>query len=514
MINSNVLTNNQRIVKNTIFLYIRMIFVLFANLYISRVVLKSLGVVDYGVYNVVGSIVFLFSYVNSALSVATTRFFSYEMSSGDEQLNLVFNTSIMVQFVLAFAFVLLSETVGLWIINEKLVLPPERLCAANWVFQFSIIATIISIIRVSYESVITSYEHMHIYAFFSIIEVLVKLCLVLLIPHVMYDRLICYSILMLIVSIVGFLLRYVYCNRNYHMVRVKRVANKPLFRKIMAFVGWNFFGATAGMSVSQGLSFVLNLFFGPIVNAAQGVAIQVETAIAQLATGINTAINPQIVKRYSIGDKKGVFDLSFFASKIVFILLLIVSTPIIFNIDYVLKIWLECPPNYAGVFTQLELIYMLTLSLTYSVNMCAQASGNIKKFQMVEGCLLILNIPVAILLYKFSLPPYSALISLIVISLITLFAKLFVVKQQISFPMEAYVKNVISPVLSITIFLGLLYYFYTSCISLPSSFGLFVLYTIAIWFVLIPLIWIIVLNMTERKMLIGYIHKYFAKFTK
>lgn len=503
---------NKRIVKNTLFLYARMVFVLLTNLYLSRIVFQSLGIIDYGIYNIVGSVVVLFSYINSALSVATTRFYSYEMHNGVERLNEVFNTSIKVQVLLSLLVLILAETLGLWFVNEKLVIPSERIYAANIVYQLSILTTIVSILRISYESAITSHEHMHAYALFSIVEVLIKLGLVLSMRVVTCDKLVYYSILLTIVAFIGFGLRYIYCKSSYSEIKIKTGFNKNLFKQMLSFVGWNFFGATAGMSVSQGLSLVINLFFGPAVNAARGIAIQVEAAVSQFASSINTAINPQIIKRHSVGDSLGMFSLVFFSSKISFILLFILSLPIICNVEYVLSLWLGEVPEYANSFTQLELGYILTLSLTYSVNMCAQASGKIKKFQLVEGCILILNIPISIGLYRLGLPPYSAFISLIIISVCATIAKLFVLRETLVFPVRSYLKKVILPVLTTCLILLVIYVPISTFSS--ETFCFFLVKTILVWIIFFPILWFVVLNGIERGIVKRYITRLLNKITK
>lgn len=495
--------SNNRIVKNTLFLYARMIFVLLTNLYMSRVIFQSLGIVDYGVYNIVGGVVVLFSYINSALSVATTRFFSYEMHNGVDRLNEIFNTSIKIQATFSLLVVILAETIGLWLVNNELVIPPERIYAANIVYQLSIITTTISILRIPYESAITSHEHMHIYALFSIVEVLIKLALVLSMKAVSFDKLIYYSIMIAIISIIGVAMRLFYCTYKYPEIKIKRGFNKNLFKQMLSFVGWNFFGATAGMSVSQGLSFVINIFFGPAVNAARGIAIQVEGTVGQFASSINTAINPQIIKRYSVNDKDGMFSLAFFSSKMTFILLFILSLPIIFNIDYILLIWLGEIPDYADIFTQLELGYILSLSLTYSINMCAQASGKIKLFQFVESCVLLLNIPFSMVLYKLGCPPYSAFISLIIVSLCAILAKLCVINKTILFPMSDYVTRVIFPVLTTVLILLILYNPLSLSFS-TDSFLIFIAKTLIVWAIFIPTLWFAVLNKSERKIVKKY----------
>lgn len=472
----NNTSSNKRIAKNTLVLYIRMFFVLIVGLYTSRVVLNSLGVSDFGVYNVIGSIVLLFGYLNSALSLATTRFFSYEMPHGVERTKIVFNTSLKIQIVFSILIIIIAETIGLWLVNNKLVIPDDRIAAANWVYQFSIISMVISIIGVSYNSAITSHERMNIYAFISIIEVILKLLIALLITSTPMDNLIFYGLGILLVTGISFIIRCIYCLKNFEEVRFENSFNKSLFQQMFAFVGWNFFGATAGMSVGQGLNFIINIFFGPTVNAARGIAFQVEGAVVQFVTNINTAVNPQIVKRYSVGDMQSMFSLVFFASKLSFILLLCCSLPIIIDAPYILQLWLGTVPEYAVLFTRLMLVYMLTISLTYSINMSAQASGNIKWFQIAEGSIVLCNIPAAIILYKIGLPAYVSFLAMIVFSVMAFTVKIMILKKTIIFPVRNYFNAVLVRIILITTVCGPLYV--VAAQHVPSNIFLFCIKTL------------------------------------
>lgn len=499
---SNQSANNKRIAKNTLVLYVRMFIVLFVNLYVSRVILTSLGVVDYGIYNVVGSVVVMFSYMNSALSLATTRFLSYEMRNGVERLNVVFNTSFVIQVVFALIIVLISESIGLWLVNEKLVIPEERLGIANWVYQFSVLTTVVSIVSVPYNSAIISHERMNVFAVVSIIEVLLKLTVALIIVYVNIDRLLFYGFALLLVSILSFIMRLWYCNKFFEEIEHIRVFNKQLFKEMFSFVGWNFFGATAGMSVGQGLNFIINIFFGPAVNAARGIAIQVEGAINQFVTSINTAVNPQIIKRYSNGDRRGTFNLVFFASKISFLLLLSISLPVIVDCNYLLSLWLWEVPEHAVLFTQLILIYLLTLSLTYSINMSAQASGNIKYFQIAEGCIIFMNIPIVLLLFYMGFPAYVSFVSMIVISIVTFIVKVVVLKNTIGFPIKDYIVKVIFRLLLISLICASIYIVAKNYST--ETFLFFVCKTLAYIIPLLVAIWAIALDENERRVVRNY----------
>lgn len=510
--NQDVVVNNKRIVKNTLILYLRMLLVLGLNLYISRIVLQVLGVEDYGIYNVVGGVVVLFSYMNSALSLASTRFMSYEMPNGTIALKRVFNTAVVIQLILCVCVLLLAETFGLWFLNQKLVIPDSRMYAANCVFQISIITTILSIIRVPYESAITAHEDMHVYAILSIVEVLLKLLLVFVISSLAYDYLVTYSFGLFLIALVAFVLRVVYCRLQYAEIRLSVMFSKQLFTKMFSFIGWNFFGATAGMCVSQGLSFILNIFFGPVVNAARGIAIQVESAINQFVTSINTAVNPQIVKRYSMEDYKGMYKLVFFSSKISFILLLTISFPIIVDAHYVLSLWLGIVPDNAVVFTRLELLYMLSLTLTYSINMSAQASGKIKLFQIAEGSIMLLNLPCAYILFRLGYPAYTAFVALVCLSILALGVKMYILKKIIGFPVASFLRDVILRVAIITIIAMLLY-------------GVFVMYevdSILVFIVkcvieialLLMIVWSFAMNSDDKAKICAYVVKIYNRLLK
>lgn len=501
--------SNRIIVKNTMILYLRMFIILVLNLYISRVILDQLGTIDYGIYNVVGSIVLMFSYMNSALSLATTRFFSYEMCNGLERLKIVYNTSVLIQVVFSIIILIIAETLGLWLVNNKLVIPADRIVAANWVYQFSILTTIISIISVSYISAITSHEKMGVYAIVSIIEIFLKLIVALMIASSPIDKLIFYGCSLLIITIISFFIKYIYCKRSFEEIVIQRLFSKKLFKQMFSFVGWNFFGATAGMSVGQGLNFIINIYFGPAVNAARGIAFQIEGAVNNFVTSINTAVNPQIVKRYSTQDYNGMYTLVFFSSKISFILLLLISFPIIIDAEYILGLWLKQVPDNAVLFTRLILIYMLSLAPTYAINMSAQASGNIKYFQITEGCIILLNIPIAILLYSLGFEAYISFVSMIILSITAFIAKLIVLSHIINFPVLNYLKDVGSKIMIIALLCIGIYISVRFFVVL--KFTHFLIKTVLYYIPLISIVWLICFKKNEKDLVISSIKKWFQK---
>lgn len=503
------ITSNSRIAKNTIFLYARMIVVLLVGLYSSRVILASLGVVDYGIYNVVGSIVVLFSYLDTALSVATARFYSFELPSGVEKVKEVFNTSIIIQIVFALIILFLAETIGLWLVNYKLVIPPERMTAANIVYQFSIATTVVQILSVPLNASITSHERMSVYAILSLVDSFLKLSVALLISVSPIDNLVFYGGGLLIISIIVFIIKYRYCKYNFEEICYQRKFSRPLLKRMFAFAGWNFFGATAGMSVGQGLNFIINIFFGPAINAARGIAFQVQGALNQFVTNVNTAVNPQIVKRYSIGEKGSMFKLVFFSSKLSFLLLLIVSMPIIIDAPYVLELWLKEVPDQTVLFTRLVLIYMLTISVTYSINMSAQASGNIKRFQIAEGSIILLNIPVVLVLFYMGMPAYVSFLSMIVFSVIAFLVKLFILSKIIKFPIRDYVKEVISKLAIIS--LVCVFVFVMTYKIEVNTLPLFVIKTLVYCLPLSIVIWVVGFSKNEKEGIKSLLRKHMRR---
>lgn len=475
-----------------------MIVVLFIGLYSSRVILNSLGVVDYGIYNVVGSLVVMFSYMDSALSQSATRFYSYDLPNGIERVKVVFNTSLIIQLVFASIIIIIAETIGLWLVNNKLVVPADRLSAANWVFQFSVISTIIVILSAPFNASITSHERMSVYAVLSIIEAVFKLTVALLISESPIDKLVFYSSGLLMITIFVFVMKTAYCRGHFEEIRIERKFSKPLLKKMFSFVGWNFFGATAGMSVGQGLNFIINIFFGPAINAARGVAFQVQGAINQFVTNINTAVNPQIVKRYSVGEVESMFRLVFFASKVSFLLLLFISMPIIVDAPYILEVWLKEVPDQAVLFTRLMLIYMLTIAVVYSVNMSAQASGNIKSVQIAEGTIILMNIPAVLILFYMGMPAYTSFLSMIFFSILAFMARLVILSKTIHFPVKEYVKEVVSRLVSIS-FVCVLIYILVAGYTI-FNLRLFLVKTVMYMIPLFLIMWLVGLDKKERLM--------------
>ena len=435
---------------------------MFVSLYISRIVLKLLGVEDFGIYNVVGGVITLFSYINSALTVSTQRFLTFEI--GQKNLTAVKNVFCMginIHVILAILFLLFAETVGLWILNNYLNIPPDRLKASILVYHISIIATFINIITIPYNSLIIAHEKMAVYAYLSIAEVLLKLGLIYCLILNLGDKLIMYALLMMVTTLIIRLSTAIYCKIKFEESKYQFIWDRKLFKDMFAFTGWNFLGATAGISMDQGVNILKNMFFGPIVNASRAIAIQVQSAFAQLSSNFMQAVNPQIVKSYASGEIKRMMNLILYSSKYSFLIMAITSMPFLIKMEFILNLWLTTVPENAVIFTKLMLLYQLTICLTYSINMASQASGNIKLFQIVESVTLLFILPTSYIILKIGLPAYSVFIAMILISSITLFLRIIVLRKIIAFDIKDFFKKVLFPISLVSFILIIVYFLFS-----------------------------------------------------
>ena len=435
--------NNKRIAKNTLMLYIRMFFIMAVTLYTSRVVLKALGVVDFGIYNVVGGVVAMMGLFNSAMSVATQRYLSFELGKGDKvRLKQVFSMCFTIFVLLSLLILLLAETVGLWFLNAKLVIPAERMAAANWVYQYSVLTCIAALFVAPYNAAIIAHEKMDVYAYVGIIEVLLKLGVVFLLESVPFDRLSSYGFLLFLAQLAVTGIYAVYSVRNYTECRYRFYWERPLFEELVSYSGWNLFGSLAALAKGQGLNILLNMFFNPAVNAARGIAYQVNTAVTLFFTNFYTAVKPQVIKYYSQGDLADMFKLVFRSSKMSFYLILLISLPIIIEAPFVIRLWLGQLPEYVVGFTRLIVVVSAIDALATPLMTAAHATGHIKLYQSLVGTMVILNVPVSYVFLKFGYSPYAVFYISIVISTACLFARLWIVRRLMPFPVKDYVVKV------------------------------------------------------------------------
>ncbi len=344
---SDSISSNTRIAKNTLILYLRMILILCVGLYTSRIVLNTLGVEDYGIYNVVGGFVAFFSFLNGAMATATQRFITYELAQGnvERQIN-TFSTSVIIHFTIALLIVIAAETVGLWFVCNKLVIPEERFLAAIWVYQFSILTMFVSIVSIPYNAAIIAHEKMSAFAYISILDTVLKLVIVLLLTIVTFDKLVFYAALLFGISLLDRLIYGIYCKRHFAETRIKLIFDKKLFREMTNIAGWSLFGNIAGVFYTQGLNVLLNMFFGPVVNSARAIAVTIQGVVTGFVSNFQMALNPQITKSYAVGDLHRMHSLIFASSKYSFFLLLFIALPIMIETRTILTLWLKIVPIF------------------------------------------------------------------------------------------------------------------------------------------------------------------------
>lgn len=407
-----------------------MVFSILVGLYTSRVVLNTLGVSDYGVYNVVGGIVAMLSFLNSALTASSQRFISYELGKGNiNKLNNVFCTSVSTHLALAGIIFFIAETIGLWFINTHLNIDANRIVAANWVYQCSILSFILTVVSVPYNSCIVAHEHMNAFAYISILETLLKLLIVYILLIISYDKLIVYAILTLCVAIIIRTTYGIYCKSHFKECTYHYKFDKKLFKDMFAFAGWSIVGNLGFSFKDQASNIILNIFFGTIVNAARGIALQVSGIIYGFSSNFMMALNPQITKRYAAGDINGSISLVYAGCRYSFFLLALIVIPVLININYLLFLWLGSIPQYTVDFLRLALIAALINSMAQPLVTALQATGNIKIFQITICCVMLSELPMAYFILKFGGEPYMAMYPTVLVVLIGLFARFIILKH-------------------------------------------------------------------------------------
>ena len=440
-------TSNKRIAKNTIFLYIRMFFVLIVSLYTSRVILNTLGVEDFGINNVVAGFVSLFVFLNATLSSSIQRFYNYEgTKNGADGFHRVYITGMIIHIIIAVIIFVILETFGLWYVNKIMVLPVERLQAANIIFQTSIISMLFVIIQIPFIGAIMAKEHMNFYAIVSIIDVLLKLGIVILLPYIPYDKLIIYGLLSLVINTLNFIFYSRYCKHKFSEITFEIKYYPSLFKSILNFSGWNLIGTFALMLKGQGLNMLLNLFFGPAVNAARGIAYQILNAISGFSQNITIAFRPHIVNSYADNDYSRVSHLMFTESRICFMLVATLITPIIIDIDYILHLWLgKTIPVQTNIFVRLVLIDLLVCTLNTPCSQVVLATGKIKEYQIGSSIILLSLLPICWVLLELEFNAASVFIVTIIMSIINQIVCLIITNKIFKIGLIRYLKHVILP---------------------------------------------------------------------
>lgn len=457
---SDTQANNKRIAKNTLMLYFRMVFLMLISLYTSRVVLNALGVEDYGVYNAVGGVVAMFSLVSNSLTSSISRFITFELGRGNmEKLKRVFSTSVSIQLGISVIFILLAESIGLWFLNSQMNIPGDRMVAANWVLHFSIFTFVVNLISIPYNAAIIAHERMSAFAYVSILEAVFKLLNAYLITVSPIDRLIFYAALHLAVAIIIRLVYGIYCKSKFAECSYHFIVDKPLIKEMGAFAGWGFLGSTAYLLNTQGVNILMNIFFGVTVNAARGIAVQVNAAVTQFINNFTTAVNPQITKSYASGDLDYMHKLICRSAKFSSYLMFLFAIPLVLESQTVLDIWLKNPPPYSSIFLRLTLLgTFVDNALANCLVVSVQATGRIRRYQTFVASCGVGVFVFSFIAFALGCPPESAYIIWFLIYSLLLYVRLYILKDMIKLtPMEYFreVVCVIVPVLAVSVVLPL-----------------------------------------------------------
>ena len=444
--------NNKRIAKNTLFLYLRMLLIMFVTLYTSRVVLAELGVVDFGLYNVIAGIVAMLGFLKNAMSLSVQRFLSFEMGQGNfEKLNVVFNVSLYAHIFLAFFVLLVAETIGLWFLKTQLVIPEERFSAAVIVYQCVVISSFFSVLEVPYNAVIMAAERFNVYAYISILEVVLKLIVAFLLVYTTYDKLIYYSIVLTIVAFCISMSYVIYAIRNFAYCKLRLTWNFSILRSVLGFSVWSLLGELAWVFVGQGINILINIFSGPIVNAARAISYQVNGAISGLTRSFQQALNPQIIKQYASGNTDDMQTLLFRGTRFSYYLMLFFSMPLLLETDFVMDLWLKEVPEHCVLFCQLVLIGGLVDGLSNLLATVAKAQGKIRNYQICISLILMMNFPLSYLFLKLGFIPEITMIVYIGVSVVLLFVRLILTRNMVRLSCKEYINQAVLPILKVSI---------------------------------------------------------------
>jgi len=473
------------------------------GLYTVRIKLGILGIEDYGIYNVVGGVVVMFTFLNGAMTQATQRFLNFAMGQNDtEQARNVFSISFIIHILIAVLVVILAETIGLSFFYTILNIPTDRYTAALIVYQFSVVTTVIGVLQVPYNATIIAYEKMSFFALLSIVEAFLKLGIVFLLAIILFDKLMVYAFLVSIVGLIIFFTYKVYCNRMFEVAHFRFNKDKTIFRQLASFSGWSVFGQFANVCRNKGIEILINIFHGVAMNAAMGIAMQVNTAVYAFVSNFQTAFRPQIIKSYAANDNIYFTRLIFRSSKVSYYLLFFFVLPLYINADFVLQMWLKIVPEYSVMFTRLMLIYSLEIAISGPLWMAIQATGEIKKYQIILSCLTFANLPLSFLFLYLCFSPVWVLVIKIALSVVIFIWRLSYMKERINFPVIDFLHEAIIPILIIT---GI------SCLAIYSFSTLFIDWTKLLLSCIVStlcigsLVYLVGINKQEKRMVLSWV---------
>ena len=440
----------KRMAKNAGMLYFRMLLTMAVALYTSRVILQTLGVEDFGIYNVVAGFVTMLGFLHGAMSSATQRFLAFELGqSGEKDVRGIFSMSMNIHILIAVIVLVVGETLGLWFVRTQMTIPIDRMFAAEWVFHLALLSFMVTIISVPYNALIIAHEQMSIFAAVSILDVILKLLIVFMLGWFGMDKLILYGLLSLTVVFIIFMVYRSYCKSKFVESKFRLYWDRRLFNTMLSYTGWNLWGNIAAVMSGQGVNVLLNIFFGPTVNAARAIAMQVSGALNSFVQNLQVAINPQIIKSYAAQDIAYMYKLVCYGAKYNFFVLLLLALPVLNNIELILPVWLGVVPESTSIFTKLIIINILIDSLSPSLMTAAQATGRIKLYQFVVGGLLLINVPTSYIILKMGGAAYTVFYVSIGLSMLALLARIYLISNLIEMKKKVYLVDSIIPILSV-----------------------------------------------------------------
>lgn len=508
------MSNNKRIAKNTIYLYLRMFLLLIVSFYTTRIILTTLGIDNFGLYNVIAGFVAMISFVNTSISNSIQRFLNFEMGKGVHgNVNKYFSVALSTQLVTSAVITIFAETIGLWFLNNKLNIPDNQYFAANFVYQISIITIILRIYQSPFQALIIAKEKMEFYAYISLFEVFLQLGIAFILGKITVFKLEIYSILLLIVSISIFIGNIIYSKKIQKELTLKPTYESNIFKEMFAFCGWNLFGAASGMITNQGINMLINIFFGVTVNAARGVAFQVYSGVQKFIANFQLAMNPQIVQSYAAGDRNRYLTLCYANFKVSVYLMWIIVLPLIVSCHEILNLWLgENIPEQTPIFVDLVLLTGIVEALGSSISVPLYATGNIKKYQLYVGFVRILSLPIAYIVYKMGYPAASSMIVCLIIDILAQFFRVTIWTKQVNTSNLDYVKRIILPLIIVILITSLFSIWIYQLFTFDWKFLKILLIIIISLFINFLTILYIALSKTERNIIIKFIvNKIFKK---
>lgn len=507
---SNLSSNNKRIAKNTLFLYVRMLFLMFISLYTSRVVLDKLGVEDFGIFNVVGGLAAMFTFFSSSLSNATQRFLNIEL--GQDNLNgakNVFSQYFLFYCIIAIVVIVAAETIGLWFVWNKLVIPPDRVVAAVCVYQFTVLSLCITLIGIVFNSEIVVHENMRIYSYIGIFEGVAKLAVAFLISVSPFDRLIVYGLLLLITTLAVQGYYAYYGLKHYEECQIRFIWDRVLLKKTSSIVGWNMISTAVEAVNDSGVNVLLNIFFGPTVNAARAVSYQVSSAVNSFVVNFFTAVRPQLMKSYASGDRESLIKLFFNSTKFSFMLLWVLCLPIFFSIDTILHMWLTEVPEYTNTFTLWILAYSLVIVFNNPVWPIVLAIGDLKRYVPYESCVSLMIFPLSYVALRSGCSPVIVFVIMFGVKCCYVVVVLTIINRYIHFSGYKYLRNVILPIVKVVSASSFIAYGLSKI--LPATLPYIILLVFLIVSLALAVIWIFGITHRQRRYLITFLKSKLSK---